>query len=85
MLVGLPATGKSTWAELHMKQHPEKRYTLLSTDNILEQMKVAGLTQLQRALEAAHARPEASSVLNKLISIAASRKRNFLWDQVACI
>ena len=56
MLVGLPATGKSTWAELHMKQHPEKRYTLLSTDNILEQMKVAGLTQLQRALGAAHAR-----------------------------
>ena len=86
MLVGLPATGKSTWAELHMKQHPEKRYTLLSTDNILEQMKVAGLTRQRNYSERwEQLMPEASNVLNKLISVAASRKRNFLWDQVACI
>jgi heterogeneous nuclear ribonucleoprotein U-like protein 1 len=68
-----------------MKQHPEKRYTLLSTDNILEQMKVAGLTRQRNYSERwEQLMPEASSVLNKLISIAASRKRNFLWDQVAC-
>jgi heterogeneous nuclear ribonucleoprotein U-like protein 1 len=40
MLVGLPASGKTTWAEKWVKEHPEKRYVLLGTNLILEQMKV---------------------------------------------
>ncbi|WJX26529.1 hypothetical protein P8452_15440 [Trifolium repens] len=43
MLVGLPASGKTTWAEKWVKEHPEKRYVLLGTNLILEQMKVPGL------------------------------------------
>lgn len=40
MLVGLPAAGKTTWAENWVKSHPEKRYMLLGTNLALEQMKV---------------------------------------------
>lgn len=40
MMVGLPASGKSTWAERWMKEHPEKRYILLGTNLALDQMKV---------------------------------------------
>lgn len=40
MMVGLPASGKTTWAEKWVKDHPEKRYILLGTNLILEQMKV---------------------------------------------
>lgn len=40
MMVGLPASGKSTWAEKWVNEHPEKRYILLGTNLILEQMKV---------------------------------------------
>jgi heterogeneous nuclear ribonucleoprotein U-like protein 1 len=40
MMVGLPASGKSTWAEKWMKEHPEKRYVLLGTNLALDQMKV---------------------------------------------
>lgn len=40
MMVGLPASGKTTWAEKWAKQHPEKRYALLGTNLILERMKV---------------------------------------------
>jgi heterogeneous nuclear ribonucleoprotein U-like protein 1 len=40
MMVGLPASGKSTWAEKWVKEHPEKRFILLGTNLILEQMKV---------------------------------------------
>lgn len=40
MMVGLPASGKSTWAEKWVNVHPEKRYILLGTNLILEQMKV---------------------------------------------
>ncbi|XP_073125678.1 uncharacterized protein [Henckelia pumila] len=39
MMVGLPASGKTSWAENHVKGHPEKRYVLLGTDLVLEQMK----------------------------------------------
>ncbi|RHN71838.1 putative P-loop containing nucleoside triphosphate hydrolase [Medicago truncatula] len=45
MMVGLPASGKTTWAEKLMKDHPEKRYVLLGTNLLLEQMKVRGLLQ----------------------------------------
>lgn len=40
MMVGLPASGKSTWAENFVKSHPEKRYVLLGTNLALDQMKV---------------------------------------------
>lgn len=40
MMVGLPASGKTTWAEKWVNDHPEKRYILLGTNLILDQMKV---------------------------------------------
>ncbi|KAJ7968461.1 heterogeneous nuclear ribonucleoprotein U-like protein 1 [Quillaja saponaria] len=43
MMVGLPASGKSTWAEQWVKEHPGKRYVLLGTNLVLDQMKVPGL------------------------------------------
>lgn len=41
MMVGLPASGKSTWAEKWMKENAEKRYVLLGTNLALDQMKVS--------------------------------------------
>nr|CAB3485888.1 unnamed protein product [Digitaria exilis] len=41
MMVGLPASGKSTWAEKWVKEHPEQRFILLGTNLALEQMKCA--------------------------------------------
>lgn len=43
MMVGLPASGKTTWAEKWVREHPEKRYVLLGTNLILDQMKVLAL------------------------------------------
>ena len=40
MMIGLPASGKTTWAEKHCRQNPEKRYTVLGTNLIMEKMKV---------------------------------------------
>ncbi|KAI3676687.1 hypothetical protein L1987_86300 [Smallanthus sonchifolius] len=41
MMVGLPASGKTTWAERWVNDHPEKRYILLGTNLALDQMKIA--------------------------------------------
>ena len=46
MMVGLPASGKTTWAEKWVKEHPEKRYVVLGTNLILDQMKVSEMLAL---------------------------------------
>ena len=43
VMVGLPAAGKSTWAEKKSRENPEKRYNILGTNLIMEKMKVMGL------------------------------------------
>ena len=40
MMVGLPGSGKSLWVKRHCAINPEKKYLVLSTENILHQMKV---------------------------------------------
>lgn len=40
MMVGLPGSGKTHWAQAHMLQNPRKRYNLLSTNSILKCMRV---------------------------------------------
>ena len=40
MMIGLPASGKTTWAEKHCTYNPEKRFTILGTNLIMDKMKV---------------------------------------------
>ena len=82
MLVGLPAAGKTTWASAYTVRHPQKRYCVLSTNDIMNQMRVSGLQRAHNYRERFEAlMPEATAVLNKLLELAPSRRRNYLWDQ----
>ncbi|KAL2077078.1 hypothetical protein ACEWY4_026582 [Coilia grayii] len=78
MMVGMPGSGKTRWAQAHMTQHPEKRYTLLSTDTVLACMRVGGTegcAQREVVLQ------QATRSLTELIRVAAGKRRNYILDQ----
>ena len=41
MMVGLPASGKTTWATRYARENADKRYQLLGTNLIMDRMKVS--------------------------------------------
>lgn len=47
-MIGLPASGKTTWAEKHCTDNPEKRFTILGTNLIMDKMKVRNLRERER-------------------------------------
>ncbi|EUB60394.1 Heterogeneous nuclear ribonucleoprotein U-like protein [Echinococcus granulosus] len=82
MMVGLPGAGKTVYANSLCKLKPEKQYNILGTNLILDKMKVTGLTRKRNY----HGRwdvliDKANQCLNKLISIACKRRRNYILDQ----
>ncbi|KAK4386629.1 Heterogeneous nuclear ribonucleoprotein U-like protein 1 [Sesamum angolense] len=82
MMVGLPASGKTTWAEKWVKEHPEKRYVLLGTNLALEQMKVPGLLRKHNYGERFdRLMDRATKIFNVLLSRASKIPRNFIIDQ----
>lgn len=83
MMVGLPASGKTTWAEKHCSTHPNKRYTILGVNLIMDKMKVSMLARKQNYNERWEVLIKmATEVLNKLFLLAAKNKRNYIIDQV---
>ncbi|KAK9706629.1 hypothetical protein RND81_07G140400 [Saponaria officinalis] len=82
MMVGLPASGKSTWVEKWVKEHPEKRYVLLGTNLALDQMKVNGLLQKNNYGERFdRLTDQATGIFNTLLSRASKVPRNYIIDQ----
>ncbi|XP_060711894.1 heterogeneous nuclear ribonucleoprotein U-like protein 1 [Hemiscyllium ocellatum] len=82
MMVGLPAAGKTTWAITHAARHPWKKYNILGTNAIMDKMKVMGLRrQRNYAGRWDVLIQQATQCLNRLIQIAARKKRNYILDQ----
>ncbi|KAL3624943.1 hypothetical protein CASFOL_031611 [Castilleja foliolosa] len=79
MMVGLPASGKTTWAEKWVKEHREKRYVLLGTNLVLEQMKVPSLLRKNKYSDLLMDR--ATKISNALLTRASKIPRNFILDQ----
>uniref|UniRef100_A0A3B3Y8L7 SAP domain-containing protein n=1 Tax=Poecilia mexicana TaxID=48701 RepID=A0A3B3Y8L7_9TELE len=76
MMVGLPGSGKSFWAQTLMKQHPEKKYRLLGTEDLLACM----LVKLD-PLQSNGRLQQASQCLTDLIKVAAKTPGNYILDQ----
>ncbi|KAJ4945453.1 hypothetical protein JOQ06_023138 [Pogonophryne albipinna] len=73
LMVGLPGSGKSHWAQAHMKQHPEKQYRLLGTEELLASVISSG--QRESWLQ------QASQCLTDLIKMASQTPGNYILDQ----
>ncbi|XP_046891417.1 heterogeneous nuclear ribonucleoprotein U-like protein 1 isoform X2 [Hypomesus transpacificus] len=82
MMVGLPACGKTTWATKHTEKHPEKKYNILGTNAIMDKMKVMGLRRQRNYTGRWDLLiQQATQCLNRLIQIAARKRRNYILDQ----
>ncbi|KAF7702319.1 heterogeneous nuclear ribonucleoprotein U-like protein 2 [Silurus meridionalis] len=75
LMVGMPGSGKSHWAESHMAKNPEKHYNVLSTNTILHCMRLPNPEHKDLMLQ------QATQCLTHLIKIAATKRRNFILDQ----
>jgi len=51
MMAGLPACGKTYWAQKHMEANPAKSYVLLGTNAVIDQMKVMNLNRQRNYAE----------------------------------
>jgi len=81
MLVGLPATGKTTWAKKYAKESGEK-YEILGTDLILDQMRVNHLRRQRNFHERFERLMQMSSgVFNELLKLGGQKVRNYILDQ----
>ncbi|XP_073461431.1 heterogeneous nuclear ribonucleoprotein U-like protein 2 [Aquarana catesbeiana] len=82
LMVGLPGTGKSTWAQKHIKENPDKQFQHLCTDALLPQLKTAGPDAPEEDEKAKdHLVQVATQCLIRLVPLAARRKRNYIIDQ----
>ncbi|TNM99183.1 hypothetical protein fugu_013747 [Takifugu bimaculatus] len=73
LMVGLPGSGKSRWARTHTKQHPDKLYRLLGTEELLSCMITGGQRE--------HQLQQAAQCLTDLIKLAAQTPGNYILDQ----
>uniref|UniRef100_A0A8C5Q655 B30.2/SPRY domain-containing protein n=1 Tax=Leptobrachium leishanense TaxID=445787 RepID=A0A8C5Q655_9ANUR len=82
MMVGYPASGKTTWVLKHIQENPDKNYIHLSVDRFIPQVKTVGLdkTEDNNKVKDLHVKL-ATQCLNRALEIASYRKANYIIDQ----
>ncbi|KAL0623425.1 Heterogeneous nuclear ribonucleoprotein U-like protein 1 [Plecturocebus cupreus] len=72
MMVGLPAAGKTTRAIKHAASNPSRKYNILGTSAIMDKMRAMG-----RQWNSAGS----WDCVNRIIQIAARKKRNYILEK----
>ncbi|XP_044017273.1 heterogeneous nuclear ribonucleoprotein U-like protein 1 isoform X2 [Aphidius gifuensis] len=82
MLIGLPASGKTVWANKYAQENSDKLYNVLGTNNLIDKMRVSGLARKK----AYNTRwdtlyTKCNKCLTTLLDVASHRRRNYILDQ----
>ena len=81
MIIGLPGSGKTTWAVNKAKNNPGKRYNILGTDNLIDVMRVTGLPRTFSFNERfIRLMPKASECMKKLLEIGKFRLQLIIFS-----
>lgn len=81
-MIGMPGCGKTHWVKNYLAENPDKKFTVLGVDSLLNQMKVSGKPRLPtNTTKWSKLVDSLAKNLNKLNEIAAKRRRNFIIDQ----
>ncbi|RZF32122.1 hypothetical protein LSTR_LSTR003985 [Laodelphax striatellus] len=82
MMCGLPGCGKTVWASEYAAKNPDKYYNILGTNNLIDKMKVMGLPRKRNYAGRWDVLIDKSmKCLNKLLTEASLRRRNYIIDQ----
>ncbi|XP_029206467.2 heterogeneous nuclear ribonucleoprotein U-like protein 1 isoform X2 [Acropora millepora] len=81
MMVGLPASGKTSWVNKQVLDNPEKKYNVLGTNSIMEKMKVFGVARKRDVGGYSKLMDKAAKCLHRLFELAPTKTRNYILDQ----
>merc|ERR1712083_571142 len=82
MMVGLPASGKTTWVEKHVADNPEKQYNVISTTTMINKMTVNGEPRKKHHTGKWElVVQKATRSLQEMLRAASQRRRNVIIDQ----
>lgn len=81
MLVGLPGSGKSSWAIKKQQENPDKRYNILGTDILVESLGTSESHRMSYRERFNRFSKTADECFKTLIDIATGKHRNYILDQ----
>jgi len=82
MMVGLPASGKTTWVEKHVADNAEKQYNVISTTTMINKMTVNGEPRKKHHTGKWElVVQKATRSLQEMLRAASQRRRNVIIDQ----
>ena len=85
MMVGLPSSGKTSWAKKHCDSHPKRHYNVIGLKQVLDRCRLEGKSRKKGESSTEKLNKAAVTVLTKLYQLCPKRKRNYIFDQVILI
>jgi len=82
MMIGLPASGKTTWVNKLVQENPDKHYNVIGTSTLISKMTVEGEPRKKHHKDKwDQVIQKATRCLQDMLRVAATRRRNIIIDQ----
>jgi len=83
MMVGLPASGKTTWVKKFVQENKERRFYVLSTEEFLKKMTVNGEARRLHCgkMKYGHLVQKVTRNMHDVVRMASRRRKNIIIDQ----